>query len=210
MRDAKTEERKSQRLPLVFFPDAKLYEVSVPVRAVDQGIRDLAADMIETMNQAGGVGLSAIQVGKPVRLFVMKSGEENLVLINPIWFNSSGSAKEFLQEGCLSFPSVFEEIERYTEIEVEFFSINGEYCHRIFEGVDAHVVQHEVEHLDGKLFVQHLPIHRRDSIRTKMKKRERTTARFDRIMSQNDRSIQSLVKAGFIKLPVRPGFRSGK
>lgn len=208
--ETKTEDRKPKSLPLVFFPNARLYEVSKPIRDIDQYIRNLAADMIETMNQSQGVGLAAIQVGIPLRLFVMKSGDKDLALINPVWFYESSNETVRLKEGCLSLPSVFEEVERLKSVLVEYQDVNGVNQSEIVTGVDAHIVQHEIKHLDGKLFIEHLPLHKRDTIRTKMKQRARLTARIDKVMRNKTLGIQEMISAGIVKLPARPGFRSGK
>jgi len=203
-------ERKGERLPLVFFPDSKLLEVSTHISNIDQATKDLAADLIETMHQTEGVGLSAIQVGKAVRLFVMKKGDADLVLVNPVWYAAEGATLVSRQEGCLSFPSVFEMVDRYDALDVVYQDLDGVTHSERMEATDAHVVQHETEHLDGHLFIEHLPTHKRDRIRQKMKQRARLTARIDKVMKNGQPNLQAMVAAGMVKLQARPGFRSGK
>lgn len=201
--------RKPQRLPLTYFPDSKLMGMSKHISNIDQETKDLASDLIETMHGAEGVGLAAIQVGKAVRLFVMKRGNADLVLVNPVWFVTEGSKLVARQEGCLSFPGVFEMVERYDSVEVLYQDLDGAEHRERLDATDAHVVQHETEHLDGHLFIEHLPIHKRTTIRQKMKQRSRLTSRIDKATGGR-RDLQAMLDAGLIKLPARAGFRGGK
>lgn len=222
------EPRKPTAMPLVFFPDPKLLEVSKPVTfnpysnsdPTDGGVwvyglKEVCDDLIATMQGNNGVGLSAIQVGMPVRIIVIAGKEEKdapIVMVNPTWL-PSGTDKSVMNEGCLSFPAVFEDVERFNTVVCQWNDVDGHHHQETFYGVQAQVIQHEVEHLDGHLLIEHLPTHKRDKIRMKMKQRVRLTAKIDRLMKKGGGNLQSLVTAGLIKVPgagPRKGFRSGR
>jgi peptide deformylase len=160
--------------PLVILPDSKLRLVSEPITDVTDEIRRLAEDMLDTMYDAPGVGLAAIQVGVPVRMVTMdvsKSDDERqpLVLINPeiTW---SSEEKRTYEEGCLSIPEYYEEVERPDRVRFRYTTLGGETIEQDAEGLLATCVQHEVDHLNGVLFIDYLSKLKRDRVTTKFKK----------------------------------------
>jgi peptide deformylase len=219
------EPRKPTAMPLVFFPDPKLLEVSKPVTfnpyadATSDGIwvhglKDFADDLIATMKGNNGAGLSAIQVGFAARIIVIAGKEEKdapIVMVNPQWrIDPNGGEQQKMNEGCLSFPAVFEDVLRWSAVEATWFDVEGNGHVETFYGVQAQVIQHECEHLDGHLFIEYLPSYIRDRIRLKMKQRARLTAKISRLMTKKGGSLQSLISAGLIRGANRPGFRSGR
>jgi peptide deformylase len=153
---------------ILVLPDRRLRLVSKPVTGVDGAIRDLAADMFETMYQAPGIGLAAIQVGVPLRLVVMdlskKEGEaEPKVFVNPeiVWWSEERSVYE---EGCLSIPEVHEDVERPARVRVKYRDLDGNAHEDEAEGLFATCIQHEVDHLNGTLFIDHISKLKRDRI----------------------------------------------
>jgi peptide deformylase len=151
--------------PVVLYPNQLLKSRSLEVDVVDGDIKQLAQDMIETMLSQKGIGISAPQVGQLKRAIVVMakfSSTEPLahwVMINPVIVSSSG--KEKSGEGCLSFPGVFEQVERPTEITVKYLDLDGEPRVAVVAGLEAKCVSHEIDHLDGKLFIEKLsPIRR--------------------------------------------------
>ena len=160
--------------PLVILPDSKLRLVSEPITDITDEIRRLAEDMLDTMYDAPGVGLAAIQVGVPVRMVTMdvsKSKDERqpLVLINPeiTW---SSEEKRAYEEGCLSIPEYYEEVERPDRVRFRYTNLEGETVEQDAEGLMATCVQHEIDHLNGVLFIDYLSRLKRDRITTKFKK----------------------------------------
>jgi peptide deformylase len=160
--------------PLVILPDSKLRLVSEPVKDITDEIRRLAEDMLDTMYDAPGVGLAAIQVGVPVRMVTMdvsKSDDERqpLVLINPqiTW---SSEEKRAYEEGCLSIPEYYEEVERPDRVRFRYTTLRGETIEQDAEGLMATCVQHEIDHLNGVLFIDYLSKLKRDRVTTKFKK----------------------------------------
>jgi peptide deformylase len=160
--------------PLVIIPDPKLRMVSEPVKEITQEIRQLADDMLETMYDAPGVGLAAIQIGVPLRVVTMdvsKSDDERLpmVLINPeiVW---ASEEKRVYEEGCLSIPEYYEEVERPDRVRFRFMNLNGEVIEQDADGLMATCVQHEIDHLNGVLFIDYLSKLKRDRVMTKFKK----------------------------------------
>jgi peptide deformylase len=160
--------------PLVILPDPKLRLVSEPVAAVTDDIRRLAEDMLETMYDAPGVGLAAIQVGVAKRLVTMdvsKSETERapMVLINPeiLWVSEEKRAYE---EGCLSIPEYYEEVERPDRVRFRYMNLHGETIEQEAEGLMATCVQHEIDHLNGVLFIDYLSKLKRDRVVTKFRK----------------------------------------
>jgi len=160
--------------PLVILPDSKLRLVSEPIKDITDEIRRLADDMLDTMYDAPGVGLAAIQVGVPVRMVTMdvsKSDDERqpLVLINPeiIW---SSEEKRTYEEGCLSIPEYYEEVERPDRVRFRYMNLEGEIIEQDAEGLMATCVQHEIDHLNGVLFIDYLSKLKRDRVTTKFKK----------------------------------------
>jgi peptide deformylase len=160
--------------PLVILPDSKLRLVSEPVTAITDEIRRLADDMLETMYDAPGVGLAAIQVGVPVRMVTMdvsKSEDERqpMVLINPeiTW---ASEEKRVYEEGCLSIPEYYEEVERPDRVRFRYMNLQGETIEQDAEGLMATCVQHEIDHLNGVLFIDYLSKLKRDRVVTKFRK----------------------------------------
>jgi peptide deformylase len=160
--------------PLVIIPDPKLRLISEPVKEVTKEIRQLAEDMLETMYDAPGVGLAAIQIGVPLRVVTMdvsKSEDEHqpLVLINPeiIW---ASEEKRAYEEGCLSIPEYYEEVERPDRVRFRYMNLNGEVIEQDADGLMATCVQHEIDHLNGVLFIDYLSKLKRDRVMTKFKK----------------------------------------
>ncbi len=166
--------------PLVILPDSKLRLASEPVAEITPEIRQLAADMLETMYDAPGVGLAAIQIGVPKRVVTMdvskKEGErEPMVLVNPeiTWRSEE---KRVYEEGCLSIPEYYEEVERPDRIRFRYTTLDGETVEREADGLMATCVQHEVDHLDGVLFIDYLSKLKRDRVTKRFAKAARREA----------------------------------
>ena len=163
--------------PLVILPDPRLRLKSAPVDKIDDEVRRLADDMLETMYDAPGVGLAAIQIGEPRRLVTIdtaKKDEERrpIVLVNPeiVWASEETSTYE---EGCLSIPEYYEEVERPARVKVRYTDLDGKTVEVEAEGLLATVVQHEIDHLDGVLFIDHLSRLKRDRAVTRVKRDRR-------------------------------------
>jgi peptide deformylase len=162
-------------LPILCFPDPRLHTVAKPVQAVDARIRALVADMLETMYDANGIGLAATQVDVHERLIVIDVSEERnkpLVLINPevTWASPETQVGE---EGCLSVPGIYDGVERSTAIKVRALDGEGRPQEIAAEGLLAICIQHEMDHLQGKVFVEYLSPLKRNRIKTKMMKARR-------------------------------------
>lgn len=162
-------------LPILCFPDARLHTVAKPVAAVDAHVRTLIADMFQTMYDAKGIGLAATQVDVHQRLIVMDISEDRdqpLVLINPelVWTSQENHLNE---EGCLSVPGIYDGVQRFDAVRVS--ALDGDGRSRIIEADDlmAVCIQHEMDHLMGKVFVEYLSPLKRDRIRKKMLKFQR-------------------------------------
>jgi peptide deformylase len=163
------------QLQILRYPDPRLYTVAQAVTVVDERIRQLVDDMIETMYSADGVGLAATQVDVHERVIVMDTSDTHdqpRVLINPELV--SGSDDWILgEEGCLSVPLIYEKVERHARVRVRALGRDGEPYEFDAEGLTAVCVQHEMDHLLGKVFVDYLSPLKRDRIKTKMLKRNR-------------------------------------
>ena len=167
---------------ILIHPDPRLKKVVPPVGAIDDGVRKLADDMLETMYHAPGIGLAAPQVAEMTRLLVMDCEKEDdappkpMVLINPkiVWSSDELATYE---EGCLSVPDQYGEVERPAEVEVTWTDRDGNEANARFDGLWATCVQHEIDHLDGKLFLDYLKPLRRQLITRKMVKLKRERAR---------------------------------
>ena len=163
------------RLQILRYPDPRLYTVAKPVAVVDDRIRQLADDMLETMYAADGVGLAATQVDVHERVIVMDTSETHdqpRVLVNPELL--VGSDDWILgEEGCLSVPQIYEKVERHARVRVRALGRDGQPYEFNAEGLAAVCVQHEMDHLLGKVFVDYLSPLKRDRIKTKMIKRTR-------------------------------------
>ena len=167
------------RLNILRYPDPRLHTVARPVAAVDERIRRLVDDMLETMYAADGVGLAATQVDVHERVIVMDTSEQHdqpLVLINPeiTWRSDDFAVAE---EGCLSVPQIYDRVERHARVKVHALGREGEAFEMEAEGLSAVCVQHEMDHLLGKVFVEYLSALKRDRIRTKMLKKARDEQR---------------------------------
>lgn len=169
------------KLPILTYPDPILREICAPVERVDDDMRRLLDDMLETMYAAPGVGLAGPQVGVLRRILVMdpisKKDEpgEPFQLINPEIL-AQGDLPRVYEEGCLSVPEMFAEVERPASARVRYIDRDGNQLERLFEGHAATVVQHEIDHLNGVLFIDHLSRLRRDLIIKKFRKGRRVAA----------------------------------
>ncbi|MCB1877453.1 MAG: peptide deformylase [Chromatiales bacterium] len=164
------------QLEILHFPDPRLRDHAKPVERVDDSLRKLVDDMFETMYDAPGIGLAATQVGVAKRLVVIDISEERdqpLCLINPEITYKEGS--ETMDEGCLSVPGVYESVTRSEKIRVRYLDRNGHPQEQEAEGLLAVCIQHELDHLDGKLFVDYLSSLKRQRIRKKLEKAQRQT-----------------------------------
>lgn len=156
------------------FPDDRLYTVAQPVTTVDDDIRTLVSDMAETMYAAPGVGLAATQIDvhkRVITIDVSDSRDELLVLINPQIVQRDGSQE--CEEGCLSVPGVYEKVTRAQKVKVRALGLDGTGFELEAEGLLAVCIQHELDHLDGKVFVDYLSRLKQGRIRHKLAKRER-------------------------------------
>lgn len=161
-------------LDILRFPDPRLRNSAKIVATVDQSIEKLVDDMLETMYQAPGIGLAATQVNVAQRVIVVDVSENQdqpLVFINPEILESSGA--EEMEEGCLSVPGFYEKVKRAERIRVQAMDRHGEGFERELEGLLAVCVQHEIDHLQGKLFVDYLSNLKRQRIRKKLEKQSR-------------------------------------
>lgn len=167
-------------LNILTAPDPRLREVSKPVDTVDDDLRALMDDMLETMYDAPGIGLAAIQVGVPKRVIVMDlAGEgeepEPRYFVNPEILNPAAETKPY-EEGCLSVPEFYEEVERPESCTVKYLDYHGEPQVLEAEGLLAVCIQHEMDHLEGILFIDHLSRLKRERIMKKLKKEQRLAA----------------------------------
>jgi peptide deformylase len=160
--------------PLVLLPDRRLRLVSEAVDSITSEIRALAQDMLDTMYDAPGVGLAAIQIGVAKRVITMDVSKDEkerqpLVLVNPqvVW---ASDEKRVYEEGCLSIPEYYEEVERPDRVRFRYTTLDGETVEQDAAGLMATCVQHEIDHLNGVLFIDHLSKLKRDRVLTKFKK----------------------------------------
>ena len=162
-------------LNILQYPDPKLHTVAKPVPSVDAGIKTLITNMFETMYEAKGIGLAASQVDMHVRLIVIDVSEERnqpLVLVNPelVWTSPETHLNE---EGCLSVPGIYDGVQRFDRVEVKALDANGEAQILQADGLLAVCIQHEMDHLRGKVFVEYLSPLKRNRIKKKMLKAQR-------------------------------------
>jgi len=165
------------KLKILEFPDPRLRKRAVPVETVDDELRGLIGDMFETMYEAPGIGLAATQVDVHRRLLVSDISLDKSdphVLINPEILEKDGVT--VTDEGCLSVPGYYEEVERAEHIRVRFLDRNGDEQEMEAEGLLAVCIQHEIDHLEGKLFVDYLSEAKRQRIRKKLEKERRHAA----------------------------------
>ncbi len=167
---------------ILIHPDPRLKKVTAPVTEVTDELRRLADDMLETMYDAPGIGLAAPQIGQMIRLLVMdcagKEGEEPrpMALINPEVTWSSEETNTY-EEGCLSIPEQYADVVRPAEVKVRWTTLDGTPAEEHFTGIWATCVQHEIDHLNGKLFIDYLTPLKRQLITRKMEKLKRERAR---------------------------------
>ncbi len=162
-------------LPILHYPDPRLHKVAKPVEKVDDRIRQLVADMAQTMYDAPGVGLAATQVDVHERVVVIDVSEEGnnlIVLINPEITWKSEEIQVY-EEGCLSVPGIYDKVERAERIRVKALNEKGEAYEFDADGLLAVCVQHELDHLQGKVFVEYLSLLKLNRIKTKLRKQER-------------------------------------
>ncbi len=162
-------------LPILCYPDPRLHKVAKPVQAVDARIKALIGDMFATMYEAKGIGLAATQVDVHERLIVIDVSEQRddpLVLINPqiVWTSAERHVNE---EGCLSVPGIYDGVERFDAVRVTALDDSGTQRAIEAEGMLAVCIQHEMDHLLGKVFVEYLSPLKRNRIKTKMRKLQR-------------------------------------
>ncbi len=159
---------------ILILPDKRLRLKSEPVKTVDAEVRALVDDMFETMYQAPGVGLAAIQVGVPRRIVTVDTAKKDepkhpQVFMNPeiVW---SSEQKDTYEEGCLSIPEYYEEVERPSEVKVRFMDLDGKMQEVAANGLLATVLQHEIDHTNGVLFIDHISKLKRDRVIKKFAK----------------------------------------
>ncbi len=170
-------------LPIITVPDKRLRKISEPVSQVTDELRQLAEDMLDTMYDAPGVGLAAIQVGHPVRLLVIDAANKEDMPPNPmVIFNpeiiAASEETNFYEEGCLSVPEYFADVERPLTCTVRYLSKDNEQKELECTDFLATVIQHEMDHLEGKMFIDYLSKLKRDRVVKKLTKqaREKATA----------------------------------
>lgn len=163
-------------LKILQYPDPRLHTVAKPVAEVNDGIRQLAADMAETMYAAPGIGLAATQVDRHIRMLVVDTSEEKNALgvfINPVILEKDGET--VFEEGCLSVPGIYEKVTRAEHIRVRAQNAAGQQFELEADGLLAICLQHEIDHLDGKVFVEYLSRLKQERIRNKLVKQQRET-----------------------------------
>ncbi len=168
------------RRDILILPDKRLRQVSDPVKKIDTGIRKLIDDMFETMYGAPGIGLAAIQVGMPKRVVTLDLAKKDdpknpLVFINPeiLWISEE---KAIYEEGCLSIPEYYGDVERPAQVKVKYLDLEGETREIEANGLLATCLQHEIDHLNGVLFIDHLSKLKRDRVLKKFTKAHKRAA----------------------------------
>jgi peptide deformylase len=165
-------------LEILRYPDPRLHKIAKPVERVDNAVHRLVRDMAETMYAAPGIGLAATQVDVHRRVIVIDTSDTRdqlLVLINPEIIRASDELQE-CEEGCLSVPGVYETVARAAKVTVRALDANGMAFQRTAEGMLAVCIQHEIDHLGGKVFVDYLSRLKRSRIKARMEKQLRQTA----------------------------------
>src|SRR5499427_4627848 len=168
------------RRDILILPDKRLRQVSEPIKKIDTGIRKLVEDMFETMYDAPGIGLAAIQVGTPKRVVTMDLAKKDepkqpQVFVNPeiLW---SSEEKATYEEGCLSIPEFYDDVERPAQVKVKYLDIEGAPHEIEANGLFATCLQHEIDHLNGVLFIDHLSKLKRDRVLKKFSKAAKRAA----------------------------------
>lgn len=159
---------------IIVIPEPQLRLVSAPVATVDKAVLALADDMLETMYDAPGIGLAAIQIGVPQRVVTIDLAKKDeprtpIVFINPEILSSSEETSTY-EEGCLSIPEYYEHVERPAAVKVRYTDLKGKVQEMDADGLMATCIQHEIDHLDGKLFIDYLSKLKRDRVMTKFRK----------------------------------------
>ncbi len=164
-------------LEVLHFPDNRLRKKAAPVEIIDENSRSLAKDMLETMYDSHGIGLAATQVNVQKRIVVIDlSSEKNeaMCLINLEILSSEGTEES--QEGCLSVPEYYDMVTRAEKIKYRYMDLNGDVIEDVADGLLAICIQHEIDHLDGKLFIDYLSPMKRQRLRKKLEKQEKFQA----------------------------------
>ncbi len=164
-------------LEVLHFPDPRLRKKATPIETIDVNIKNIADDLLETMFDKGGIGLAATQVNIQKRIIVIDISEDRnnpLVLINPEILTSDGI--EQMQEGCLSVPGYYDEVERAERIKYSCLNLDGELIEEKADGLLSVCIQHEIDHLDGKLFIDYLSPLKRQRLMKKIEKQEKLEA----------------------------------
>jgi peptide deformylase len=168
------------KLDILIIPDQRLKQVAQPVETVDAGVKRLMDDMLETMYAAPGIGLAAPQIGALKRVVTIDLARENEpkaphFFVNPkiVWASEELST---YQEGCLSIPDYYEDVERPSRVRVEYLDRNGDEQEMVAEGLLSTCIQHEIDHLNGVLFIDHISRLKRDRVWKKFVKRARYEA----------------------------------
>jgi peptide deformylase len=159
--------------PIVIYGDPVLREISKPVEVVDQQVKDLVSEMIDTLRKARGLGLAAVQIGVPKRIFLVDLSVVNVkeslrVFINPEIIESSGLIE--MEEGCLSFPDLYQKIARPAKVTVRALDADGKSFDFTAEGLAGRAILHEYDHLEGKLFIDYLSPLTRQLLKGRLKK----------------------------------------
>jgi peptide deformylase len=163
--------------PILRFPDPRLKKIAAPVTKIDDSIRRLASDLAETMYEAPGIGLAATQVDVHLRVIAIDASETRdqlLVLINPELVESEGV--QVGEEGCLSVPGIYDKVERAERVIVRYMDLEGNKKTVSADGLLAVCLQHEMDHLQGRVFVEHLSLLKQNRIKAKLVKQSRITA----------------------------------
>lgn len=163
-------------LPILHYPDPRLHKKAAKVATVDARIRQLAADMAETMYAAPGIGLAATQVDQHIRLIVIDVSEDKsglMTFINPELLETSGECEG--EEGCLSVPGIYETVRRFDHVKVRALGLDGKPFELEADGLLAVCIQHEMDHLEGKVFVEYLSRLKQTRIKSKIAKQARET-----------------------------------
>ena len=160
-------------LKILLFPDPRLRTLAEPIMDFDDSLKKLSEDMLETMYEGSGIGLAATQVNVHKRIIVVDISEEKnspLILVNPTLKKIINPEKKSYSEGCLSVPGFYEELLRPSSVEINAYDVNGNEVNIVTEGLLSVVIQHEMDHLDGKMMVDFISNIKREMIRKKLLK----------------------------------------
>ena len=160
-------------LKILVFPDPRLRTLAEPIMDFDDNLKKLSEDMLETMYEGSGIGLAATQVNVHKRIIVVDISEEKnspLILVNPTLKKIINPEKKSYSEGCLSVPGFYEELSRPSSVEINAYDVNGDEVNIVTEGLLSVVIQHEMDHLDGKMMVDFISNIKREMIRKKLLK----------------------------------------